>query len=63
MVENFADAGFTGTVGAAEKIFLRLDAVTDDLAAAICADGRQFVNRAFKAIENVTVASRHDLER
>jgi hypothetical protein len=63
MVEDFGHAGFTGAIGAAEEIFLGLDAVTDNFTAAIGADRRQLVYGALETIENVTVAGRHDFKR
>src|SRR5438270_10329908 len=42
---------------------VRLDAVADDLAAAVRADGGELVDRALEAVERVSDAGRHDLER
>src|SRR5215217_5674353 len=50
-------------VRAAIEGVVRLDAVTEDLAAAVGTDRRQLVNRAFEAVEGVRDAGRHDLER
>jgi hypothetical protein len=59
VVSDTFDTGLAGAVGAAEKVFLRLDAVSDDFTAAMSADRREFVNRAFKTIENVFFARRN----
>jgi hypothetical protein len=42
---------------------LRLDPMPDDLAAAMIADRREFVNRAFEAVEGVTRAGGDHLKR
>jgi hypothetical protein len=57
------DSGFSRAERTAEKVFLRLDAVTDYLAPAVCTDGREFMNRAFETIENVLVARRDNFKR
>jgi hypothetical protein len=44
---------------AAEEGVFRLDPVTDDPAATVCTHRSQFMDRAFKAIENVPVSSRY----
>jgi hypothetical protein len=49
-------------MGAAEEGLLRLDPVTDDPAAAMGANGSQFMDRAFKAIKNVPVSSRYNFK-
>ena len=54
MIFHFLDAGLPRAIGATVKRSLRLDAVADDLAAAVIADGRELVNRAFEAVERVT---------
>jgi hypothetical protein len=56
------DARLPGAVGAAEKRFFGLDAVTDNLAAAVRADRREAVDRALETIENVPVAGRNHLK-
>jgi hypothetical protein len=63
MVFDSFDARFPGAIGAAEIIFLRLDAVPDNPAPAICAHRREFMNGAFKTIENVAVSRRNNLKR
>jgi hypothetical protein len=57
------DARMPGAIGTAEKVFFRLDAVSDDFAAAMSADRRKAMNRAFKTIEDVTISRRYDLKR
>jgi hypothetical protein len=56
-------ARLSGAVGAAEKVFLRLNAVTNNLAAAMSAHGCKTVNRALETIENVPIARRHNFKR
>lgn len=56
------DAGAFRAVRAAEKVFFRFDSVTDDAAAAIGANRRELVNRAFETIENVRVSRRDNFE-
>lgn len=63
VVGDAFDARLFGAVGAAEKVFLRFDAVSDDFTAAVRADGRELVNRALEAVENVAVARRYDFKR
>jgi hypothetical protein len=62
VIGHGCDACLTGTVGATEKRAFGLDAVPDDLAAAVIANGREFVDRALEAVENVARPGRHDLE-
>src|SRR5687767_2593311 len=50
-------------VRAAVEGVVRLDAVADDLAAAVGADGRQLVDRALEAVERVGDSGGHDLKR
>jgi hypothetical protein len=63
VVLHFGHARLPGAVGAAEKILFRLDAVTDNFAAAMSADRRKFMNRALETIKNVTVARRYHFKR
>jgi hypothetical protein len=51
-----AHTRLSGAIGATEKVFFCLDAVTDNFAAAIGADGCKPMNRAFETIENVAVS-------
>jgi hypothetical protein len=50
-------------IGAAEKLGVRLDSVTDNFASAIYADGREPVNRAFKTIKRMALARRNYFKR
>src|SRR5215211_6478874 len=52
-----------GAVRAAEDPVAGLDAVPDDLAAAVVADRRHGVDRAFEAVEHVRLAAARDLHR
>jgi hypothetical protein len=63
VVYDTADARLFRAVGAAEKSLFRLDAVPDNLAAAMRADRRQLVYRALETIENVTVSRRDNFKR
>jgi len=63
VIFNTDHARLFGAIGAAEKCFLRFDAVTDNFAAAMRADGRKFVNGTLEAIENVPVARRNNFKR
>jgi hypothetical protein len=63
MVFDAADACLPGAVGAAEKSLFGFDAVTDNSAAAVRANGRELMNRAFKRIENVPLARRNNFKR
>jgi hypothetical protein len=63
MVDRAANPGLAGTVGATVIIALRLDAMTDNLAATVRADRRQFVDRALEAVEGMFTSSRDDFER
>jgi hypothetical protein len=51
-----------GAVGTTVEGLVGLNTVTDDFTTAMIADGRKFVNRAFKRIENVTLSSRDYFE-
>lgn len=57
------DSFLAGAVGTAEKVFFGFNAVPDDLAAAMSADGREFMNRALEAVENMFFARRDYLKR
>lgn len=63
MVFDAFDARAPRAIGAAEEIFLCFDAVPDDAASAICANGRELMNRAFETIENVPLARRYYFKR
>src|SRR5688572_26636646 len=58
-----ADAGFAGTMRAAIKGALRLDAVADDFAIAVLAFWGERVNCAFKAVKIVRLPHDGDLQR
>jgi hypothetical protein len=63
MVFHAFDARAARTGGAAEKILLCLNAVPDYAAAAICADRRELVNRAFETVKNMPLARRYNFKR
>src|SRR5215813_4802254 len=62
MIFSLRDSGFARATGATIKRVLGLDAVPDDLAAAVSADRRQLLDRAFEAVEDVLSARRDHLE-
>ena len=62
VVACLGKACVAGTVRTAEESAAALDAVTDHLASAVLAHGRQLMNRAFKAVEDVPVTSRDHLK-
>jgi hypothetical protein len=62
MILDVRDAGQAGAVGAAIESIVCLDAVANDLTSAVITHGRQFVNRAFKAIKRMPCPSRDDLK-
>jgi hypothetical protein len=57
------NSGLPRTVRAAEIIVRRFYPVSDHLAPAMGANGREFVNRTFETIESVLAASCHYPER
>jgi hypothetical protein len=63
VVLRLVNPGQTGTVGAAIEGVFGLDAVANDFAPTMVANGCQLMNRTFKAVECVTRTSRNDLER
>ena len=63
MIFNVFDPGLPRTIRAAIKRALRLDPMPDDLAAAVVAHGREFVNRALEAVEGVMRARRNHFKR
>jgi len=63
VVFDTAYARLPGAVGTAKKCLLRLNAVTDNFAPAMRTDGREFVYRTLKTIENVAVARRYNFKR
>jgi hypothetical protein len=50
-------------ISAAEVILIRLDAMPDNLAATVRANGRKLVYSAFEAVEHMPISSRDDVER
>jgi hypothetical protein len=63
VIDRCSHAAFPRAVSTAEECALGLDPVTDDLAAAVIADRRQFVDSTFETIERMGVSSRNDLKR
>jgi len=53
---------FTGAVGATVERTFSLNAVADDLAAAMAADGRQFLDGALEAVKDVPVTGGNDFK-
>jgi len=62
MVFHIAYARLTRAIGAAVERIIRLDAVPDDLALAVAAHRREFVNRTFEAVKRMTLARRNDFK-
>jgi hypothetical protein len=62
VVTNVGRARRMGAMSTAIERLVGLNAVADDLATAMIADGRKFVNRAFERVENVTLPSRDYFE-
>src|SRR5918999_4755776 len=62
-VPGALDAGRLGAVRAAVHGAVRLDAVPDDLAAAVVAGRRDGVDGALEAVEHVRLAAASDLHR
>ena len=63
MILDFTNSRLPGTVGAAIKSVIGLDAVSDDLAAAVIADRRKLVNCTLETVKGMSRAGRHNLER
>lgn len=63
MVLRLIHPGLPSAVGAAIEGVFGLDAVANDFAPAMVANGCQLMNRTFKAVECVTRTSCNDLER
>jgi len=63
MVDGAASTFLPATVSTAKKGVFRLDAVADDLTAAVGADRGQLVYRAFERVEYVPVAGGYNFER
>src|SRR5262245_15267131 len=62
-VGHARDAGHLRAVRAAKKVTTRFHAMTDDLAAAVFAGGRQRMDGALEAVEDVRFPGRDQLER
>ena len=62
MIDSLRYPGLTGTVSTTEIAAVRLDAVADNLAVAMFADGSELLNGALKTVEHVTNTARDDLE-
>lgn len=63
MVLNFSDSCLPGAVGATIESIIRLDTVPDDLAAAVIADGRKFVDCTLETVKRMAPAGCYDLKR
>jgi hypothetical protein len=63
VIAHVLRSGKARAIGAAVKSALRFDAMTDDLALAMIANGREFMNRALKAIKDVLNARRDNFKR
>ena len=62
-VFGFFDAGFVGAVGTAEHLAAGFDAVAENAAAAVRADGGKLLDGAFEAVEGVGFSREDDFER
>lgn len=58
-----SDSRLSRTIRTTIKGVVCLDAVPYDLAAAMIANRREFMNRTLETVERVTRSSRHNLER
>jgi len=63
VVPHFFNSGLPRAIRTTKKRLLGFYSVSDDLAAAVIADGREFVDRTLEAIEGMTRAGGDDLER
>ena len=63
MVDGPVHARLFGTMSAAIESLPGLDAVADDLAAAMRTDRREFVYRTFERVKNVPLARRYNFKR
>src|SRR2546428_2254276 len=63
MIHSRCDARLAGAVSTAKERSFCLDAVTDDLAAAVVADGGELLNGALKAVEDMVHAGGNDVKR
>jgi len=62
VILHFADTCLPGAIGATIKSILGLDTMSDDLAAAVIADGRKFMDCTLETVEGMTSTGRHHLE-
>jgi hypothetical protein len=62
MVLDFGDSGLSSTIGATIESFVSLDAVTDDLATAVIADRREFVDRTLETVKGMTRSGSDNFE-
>lgn len=62
LVLNVLHLARVGAVGAAEDLSARFYAVSNDGAFAALAPGREFMDRAFKAVEEIALFAHNDLE-
>ncbi len=62
MVNDLGRPLFVCAVGAAVERAVRLDAMTENLAAAVITHGREFMDRALEAVENVGDARRDNFK-
>ena len=63
MVLHVRHSRLSRAVGATVKRIVRFDAVPDDLAAAVIADGRELMDRTLEAVKRVSRSLSHDFER
>ena len=63
VINDFVRSFFARAVGTAVERAVRLDAVTENLAAAVVAHGREFMDRALKTVEHVSDARRDNFKR
>src|SRR5437868_5728477 len=62
VILRFGHARLMRAIGATVEGVIGFDAVPDDLAPAVVADGGELMNRALKAVERVARAGRCNLE-
>ncbi len=62
MINGGRHPRFAGAVCTAKECALSLDAMAEDLATAVLADGGELLNRALKTVEDVVNASGYDFK-
>lgn len=62
VIHHALEPGFAGAVGAAEDLTFPLDAVADDAAFAMIADGGEDVDRTFEGVEAVGFARNDEIK-